>query len=191
MTREIQCSSGYIALVDDVDFERLSTYRWHPRFCGKRDEGYSRPARKTSVAEGRKSAYLVHHILRAPAGFEVDHINGDPWDNRRANLRICTHAENMRNKRQQRGRKNQYKGVSKNGRRHSAAITIGGRRLHIGQFDTAEEAARAYDAAALLHHGEFARPNFPTSIDPAPPSRGGRGLSPDEAAPELVSRIAA
>lgn len=108
-------------------------------------------------------------IIDAPNGMVVDHINGDSLDNRRSNLRLATSQENNRNAKKAAGKmrvmSSQYKGLSrvKDGLRSKkwrAMLAIDRKRIHLGHFNTEEEAARAYDAAAKEHFGEFARLNF-------------------------------
>lgn len=101
---------------------------------------------------------------------QIDHANGDPTDNRFCNLRLATRSQNQMNRGPDRTRSNRgkYKGVWWHKRRSlwRVAIRANGKVTHLGFFKTQEEAARAYDAMAKEHHGEFARFNFPDeSID--------------------------
>jgi hypothetical protein len=98
--------------------------------------------------------------MKPPAGFLVDHKDGNGLDNRRANLRYATHTQNMQNRKPNRG-KLLPKGVTWDGYRYIAQIKAGGEAFVIGRYKSVEEAAEAYDKAALEHHGEFARPNSP------------------------------
>lgn len=112
--------------------------------------------------------YLAHRLVwlyvhgRCPRHY-LDHINGDPGDNRLDNLREATPCQNSHNMRRHRDNRTGYKGVcrgsaaSRNDHRWVAAICVRGRRFHLGYFDTPEEAAHAYNVAALERHGEFAR----------------------------------
>jgi hypothetical protein len=89
---------------------------------------------------------------------EIDHKNRNPADNRIANLRQCSHAQNARNVVRRRNRSG-FKGIYRPRSRWRAEITVNGTRIHLGVYSTPQEAADAYDAAARLHHGEFARTN--------------------------------
>ena len=98
--------------------------------------------------------------MRAPAGLDVDHIDGDGLNNRRSNLRACTHTENGRNRKLSKNNTSGLKGVNaREAGKWQAMIKTSGRILHLGVFDSKMEAAKAYDAAALRLYGEFARTN--------------------------------
>jgi hypothetical protein len=114
--------------------------------------------------------YLAHrlawlHVHGAHPPDEIDHINGDPTDDRIANLRPCSRTENARNVRG--GRSSRFKGVYRrlyNGGktiRWVAHIRIDGKNRYLGTYPTDEEAFAAYKAAALEHYGEFARVDGP------------------------------
>lgn len=111
----------------------------------------------------RRSVVLLHRLLtNAPAGKVVDHIDGDPTNNTRANLRVCSHAENMRNRamnfRSAVGRKGVYRAAEAGkATKFRARIQVGNRRINLGRFESAEAAAAAYNEAAKRYHGEFAR----------------------------------
>jgi len=154
MAKEIPLTRGYIAVVDDDDFESLSKHRWYFQ------AGYAKRGKKV---EGRVNAKVVpmhREILGMLPGDErvVDHIDGDGLNNRRSNLRICTVHENNRNRRLPRINKCGYKGVRKssNGKWWYAQIGAFGKVIHLGQFNTPEEAHQAYCRAADELHGQFA-----------------------------------
>jgi hypothetical protein len=98
----------------------------------------------------------------------VDHINGNGLDNRKSNLRICTHQQNCENSRKRKKSFSKYKGVywSKNAKKWVAQITIDGKSKHLGYFELEEDAAAAYDKAAVKYFGEFACLNFRRKASP-------------------------
>jgi hypothetical protein len=104
-------------------------------------------------------AWLLYYGCWPPE--TIDHINGDKADNRLCNLRLASSAENNRNVQAQRARSSSFKGVWRNKKKWVSYITIDGRRLKVGSFDSAEAAAIAYDARAIEHFGRFAFLNFP------------------------------
>lgn len=139
------------ALVDRPDVPLLLAYNWQVL----RVKG--RPAYAASRVAG---VYVLMHrlIVEAPAGSEVDHVDGNGLNNRRENLRCCTHQQNCRNSRKHPGRSD-YKGVCWEKRRGHwvAMIRTSQGRKHLGSFDSEKDAAEAYKLAARQYHGEFAR----------------------------------
>lgn len=154
--RVIELTKGQVAIVDDEDFGKLAQWHW---YCGKNGYAY----RRLSKAENeRKPLVLMHReIMNSAKGECVDHINGNPLDNRRCNLRRCTHAENLRNRKLSRTNKIGFKGVFYRADKGKfvAYITKDGKRKHIGYFATAEDANEAYVEHAARLFGEFARKN--------------------------------
>ena len=107
-------------------------------------------------------------IMNAPKGMCVDHINHDGLDNRRENLRICTYSQNSQNKRRRVDSKSGYKGVHQISEKYKLKKRFmaylrpkGQKRIRLGHYLTAEEAAKAYDKKAKELFGEFAELNFP------------------------------
>ncbi|UOK18388.1 HNH endonuclease [Arthrobacter phage BruhMoment] len=142
------------AVVDDADLPALGKYRW-----------YANTSKSTTYAQasinenGVRRTIRMHKLL---TGWDMtDHIDGDGLNNRRSNLRPATNAQNQVNSRLRRGN-SQYRGVCKDVRNGvwKANINVSGRRITLGTFRDEVEAAKAYDAAATEHHGEFARLNF-------------------------------
>ena len=156
MTKEIPLTQGQVALVNDEDYERLSQQNWYAKWD---------PARNVFIAKTRNGpevVYMHRIIMDAPKGRDVDHRNHDTLDNRRDNLRICTCAQNQYNQVPQRNRSSAFKGVywRKDCNKWRAKIQINCRRIHLGNFESEIEAARAYDKAAVNHFGEFAYTNI-------------------------------
>lgn len=113
------------------------------------------------------SVSLHRELTNAPRGLVVDHINGDTLDNRRANLRVCEQRQNLWNGRPHRDGSSRYRGVSRMRRSGTWRAQIQGK--HLGFFRSEEDAARAYNVAAVQRFGEFARPNVVpgAGIEPA------------------------
>lgn len=154
MSRKIPLTQGKFAIVDDEDYEFLSQQKWH---TSKRRGSYY-AARATCINGKNRLIHMHRVILNPPPGMESDHINGDGLDNRRCNLRSCTHQDNIRNRRKKAKASSRYKGVwwAKAGRKWRAGIWIKGKTKHLGRFTEEDEAARAYNVAAREHFGEFA-----------------------------------
>lgn len=160
--------SGQLCHVDYDDLELLVAHRWYVD-----NHGYL--SRRVRVDGVRRTVYFHREIMSACPGQLIDHVDGNPLNNSRGNLRICTPRGNAQNvvssKRQKRG---QFKGVyqHKISKRWCAYICAGelrpngkAKQLHLGCFSTREEAARAYDRAALKYFGQFAALNLPIEIE--------------------------
>lgn len=158
--KQILLPNGMFAVVDDADFDLVADYGWSAS-----GEGCY-----VTASRGGSGVILARLILGEPIGLQVDHINGNRLDNRRCNLRPATPQQNLKNRPAHPNRT--YKGVNRSRKvgtpPFEAAIYCDNERHHIGYFETAEETARAYDAAAIRLHGEFAHLNFPLGYDYLP-----------------------
>jgi hypothetical protein len=160
MSRTITLTQGKAAIVDDVDYDRLAHLRWYADKV--RNIWYARHAR---TGAERQRSFLMHRlILGAPAGMEVDHRNGDGLDNRRANLRLCTRAQNSWNRHALPRGASRFTGVCMSRLRWRARISCGNERTNIGDFSREVDAAIAYDEKCRELRGEFARPNFSLTL---------------------------
>lgn len=146
--KEVPLTRGKVALVDDEDYERVMAHRW----CYM-TAGYAARGRDWGMQ------YLHRFILDAPKGRRIDHISGDKLDNRRSNLRLCTHQQNMQNSKKRVDNTSGHKGVSfdKTTGSWKAYINMDGKTVHLGRFPTAEAAAEHRNAIAEKLFGEFNR----------------------------------
>ena len=154
MTKEITLSNGMCALVDDEDFEELSSFSWYMSSYGY--------AARRPLKNGKLQMIMMHRQIlglgKEDRQIFTDHVNGNRLDNRRSNLRTCTQAQNNRNRPRQVNNTTGYKGVSKaSATTFRAQIKVNGKKIRIGTYKTAEEAYRAYCDAAKKYHGEFYR----------------------------------
>jgi len=104
----------------------------------------------------------MHRLLAGTKkGQDTDHINHDRLDNRRCNLRVCTRSQNKMNVGLIKSNKTGFIGVSYNKRDeiYQAGIAVNNKSIYLGQFKCPKKAAKAYNKAALKHHGEFANVN--------------------------------
>lgn len=145
--------------IDPEDAERVLLYKWSFAH-GSDGRNYVRGIDRSTKPP--KQIKMHRYLLDAPEGMQVDHINGDPLDNRRENLRLATPAQNQANRRKRSGGSSVYKGVSwhKKGRAWRATINLDRKQIHLGFFKDQTEAAKAYDAKAKELFGEFAYLNL-------------------------------
>lgn len=155
----IELTFGKYAIVDAEDYPQLTKYKWCATEHGP--TWYAQTLRRDGVP------LSMHRLITgAPKGLFVDHRDHNGLNNRRSNLRLCTHAENSRNTRPAWGKSSRYKGVSwdKNRSRYQANIRYNGKLIRIGRFKSEIAAAKAYDKKAFELFGEFAYLNFPAEV---------------------------
>ncbi len=159
--RRIPLTQGKYAIVDPEDYERINKHKWHVQRSGRifyavrRAKGHERT--KGQIV------WMHHCIFQPPEGMCIDHINNNALDNRKANIRPATPAQNARNRRKMAAKtSSKYKGVSYHAgqRKWCAAIRVNGQYKYFGLFKNEIEAAKAYDKAAKKYHKEFAILNF-------------------------------
>jgi hypothetical protein len=196
MPSYIALTQGQRAVVDDCNFELLNRFTWRASKSGK-----TYYAQRHCPSIGSR-AHMHHDVLflAGIAAPRVDHIDGDGLNNQLSNLRPATNAENMWNRGRTRKNSSGYKGVyaAKEDGLWRAVIRCNGKQHHLGYFDSAEEAAAAYDQAAVQLHGQFARTNGMESLIPSVQkhrkrprrtSSGHPGISLDKATGRYCARV--
>ena len=169
--KEVELTKGYVALVDDEDYGRVSSLRWQacPRSGRKSGTVYA-----LGREVGTKRHLIMHRMILGwpPAHLVVDHIDGNGLNNQKSNLRLCSPRQNLYNGKMRASNKSGYRGVSwnKRSRKWEARIRDHAKKyLYLGGFQDKLDAAKARDEAAISLWGGFARLNFPTvAANPAP-----------------------
>lgn len=150
-------TQGHFAQVDDEDFERASAHSWHVHST----DGllYGRRSFRTPGTRQVSKQYL-HHFLLGVRDVIVDHRDGDGLNNQKHNLRLSDPTRNQGNTKLRKDNKSGFKGVQASGGIWVARCA----REHLGRFEDKEEAALAYDLAAIAKFGDHARTNILKTI---------------------------
>lgn len=158
MVKTIKLTKNKETLVDDEDFEMLNKFKWYA------DKAYgtyyaARYIRSTTSKKGWTSLRMHRAIMGKNKGKEIDHIDGDGLNNKKSNLRVCSHAENMKNRGKQKDNSTGFKGVwyNKRNNKYIAEITVNGKKTWLGQKTTAEEAYKLYAIGCIKYHKEYAK----------------------------------
>jgi len=159
--REIPLTQGYVALVDDEDYEELTKHKWYAEV-----DNHTVYALRNEhiVGTRRHNTIRMHRFLLGVTGeSKVDHQDGNGLNNQRSNIRVATLSQNNSNRRKKTGTSSKYKGVhwDKARKKWSAKVHVGDKYYCLGRFTDESEAALAYDIEAKKHFGQFACLNFP------------------------------
>jgi hypothetical protein len=156
-----------LAIVDLVKYVHLITFPWQASPLHKNSKthyAFRRATYRKDGYKGKDKRIWMHRVildLKDGDKREPDHRNGNGLDNRRSNLRLATHSQNVANTGPYSTSTSGFKGITKHGGRWRARTYKNGKRIIVGDYGTPEEAARAYDKFVRKIHGEFAKPNFP------------------------------
>lgn len=171
MSTQIPLTRGRVALIDDADLPLVSQYRWQ----------YHRNGYAVTTLNRRK-VYLHRMIMNAQPGQIVDHLDRNPLNNTRANLRFVTAQQNGQNRRKTSRCTTGFKGVGYERGKWRARIRANDQNIHLGLYNDLKTAALVYDCAARRLFGHFAYTNLPADkvtpeieslveriLNPAPP----------------------
>lgn len=156
---------GHVVLIDEEDYPLISLFTWHIKKIGNNIYAASSIF---DEYEGMPKRISMHRLLgNIPKGMLTDHANGNGLDNRKCNIRACDYSQNAMNRKYK--SKSGFIGVvsrsdSTGKSKHNAVIILKGKKYRLGAYDTAEEAAKVRDRAAIKYHGEFALLNFPEEV---------------------------
>lgn len=161
--RLIQLTKGYFAQVDDEDFEALNKFEWrlsnpNRSMYAVRDD-YSKIKRG---GNGKTKIVLMHREIMGDIGGQIiDHIDGNGLNCQKSNLRIANRSQNGANRKSSKSSTSKYLGVSlcKDSRKWRAQITYNKKTISLGRFIMEIDAAKKYNEAAIMYHGEFANIN--------------------------------
>lgn len=148
-------------LVDDQDYNWLNSFNW--TVVNHKHTFY---ARMHKTVNGKHIKVYMHRLLLGLTKFSEkgDHIDHNGLNNQRNNIRKSTQSQNLKNRTARKNGSSKYLGVGIDRQGFRAFIMVNKKYKHLGYFNLEEDAARAYDVAAVKYHGEFANPNFPNEI---------------------------
>lgn len=149
----IQVKNDFIQ-IDDNDYELIKNFKWNILEVT--------PNNKYATTYIERKLVLMHRLLMGfPKGKEIDHIDGNGLNNSRSNLRICSHKDNLRNRKINKNNKSGFKGVNylatKGKKKWRSYIYVNGKTINLGYYLTSQEAAEAYEKASKEYFGEYAR----------------------------------
>ncbi len=148
MAKEIQLTQGKVAIVDDEDFEYLNQWKWY----ANNNNGKFYVRKRFLLSNGKVSKVLMHRFIMKPnKDMVIDHLDGNPLNNQKTNLRICTQSENNKNRNCNINNRSGFKGVywferAKKWRTH---IRNNKKIIYLGCYINIIDAANAYNAAAI------------------------------------------
>lgn len=151
---ELELTQGQTATFDDEDFELISRFKWSALKIGNSFYAVTNTSRKL----GKRKVLYMHRVITGVQGREeIDHINRNGLDNRKENLRVCTHKENMQNQVKMCG-SSRFKGVSwdSSNKKWASHIRVENKTKYLGEYTSESDAAIAYNEAAKNYFEEFA-----------------------------------
>lgn len=166
MAKQIPLTQGQVAIVCDCHAHLVENHKWSAVWNPRKKQFLAVRSPKTiERLLGAPKTLQMHVVINnTPKGMQTDHIDNNSLNNQCSNLRTATPSQNQYNRKKLQANTSGFKGVFKTGNRTKpwrARLNIEGKKIHVGVYATAEEAAHAYDKKAKEMQGEFANPNFP------------------------------
>ncbi len=155
---KISLGGGLFTIIDDSDFDKVSKYTWY----------IGRGNYATTTTINVSGISLHRFIIKPPSDMVVDHIDGDRLDNRKSNLRVCTHSENLKNRiKHDRSGTSKYKGVTYNREcgKWISRIRVDNVKYGLGSYHNEIDATVSYNIGSVLLSPEFGSLNYIPSID--------------------------
>ncbi len=160
--RKIELTQGQFAVIDDDDYDRISSHKWYAKKNNVKCKVVYYAATNITIL-GKRTTIRMHQFIlgSSPNGKEIDHADGNTLNNQKHNLRFCTRTQNLYNAIGSPYSATKHKGITFNNKSnmYRVRISINGKSTHIGCFKKIEDAICVYNNAALKYHGEFARLN--------------------------------
>jgi len=156
----IELNKGQISIIDEEDIELIASYRWS---CWFPFNTFTTYAATHITVDKKRTDLRLHRLILNLDKYDnsiVDHVNRWGLDNRKSNLRIATHSQNLVNSKMHLDNTSGYRGVSRKRNGWRATIMNSGKQIYLGYYNDPMEAAKAYDDAAKELYGEFSRLNF-------------------------------
>ena len=147
--KEIQISDGFVAQVDDDDYDMVSKHKWRIQM-------------NTNKPYAVAQIYMHRLISNVEIDKVLDHADGNSLNNTKSNFRIATKSQNRQSSKKQKNTSSKYKGVywNKKSKKWQCTIAYGGKSFYLGSYENEDDAGRAYDVEAKINFGEFANLNF-------------------------------
>jgi len=157
--KEIKLKNGQYTKVDNDDFEKFKNFSWFLIKNVYKSSSYYYVTRSNNG----KPCKLHREIMGSPKGLMIDHINHDTLDNRKCNLRVCTHQDNQRNRNLNKNNTTGFKGVTYHKHKeyiyYVAQLYLNGKNIFLGTFKKSIDAAKKYDEEVTRLFGDFALTN--------------------------------
>jgi hypothetical protein len=156
----LELTRGYRTTIDANMYNLIRPHRWHVMTSNNKQYAIHTKRINKDVNHGKNKCIMMHRLIMGVKeynGTVIDHIDGDGLNNRKSNLRVCTHSENHMNQKVRINSFTGLKGVFYDKRRnyYYSSIIVNSKCIYLGSFESPDMAKKAYDNAAIKHFGEF------------------------------------